>query len=50
MLLFPTSMMLIAGLSYVEVSYKEWIKYIWKFLLSILAIILIVLVIATLFI
>lgn len=50
MLLLPTSMILIAGLRYLEVSYKEWIKYIWKFLLSIFVIIMIVLVIAMLFI
>lgn len=50
MMLLPTSILLIAGLRYLEVSYKEWIKYIWKFLLSIFVIILIVLVIAMLFI
>jgi len=50
MLVFPTSIALIAGLKYLEVSYKEWLKYIWRFLLSILVIILIVLIIAVLFI
>lgn len=33
MLIFPTSVILIAGLSLFDVSYKEWMKYIWKFLL-----------------
>ena len=33
MLIFPTSVILIAGLSLFRVSYKEWMKYIWKFAL-----------------
>lgn len=33
MLIFPTSVFLIAGLSIFNVSYKEWMKYIWKFAL-----------------
>ena len=33
MLIFPTSVILIAGLSLFKVSYKEWMKYIWKFAL-----------------
>ena len=33
MLIFPTSVFLIAGLSLFNVSYKEWMKYIWKFAL-----------------
>lgn len=49
MLILPTSMILIAGLRYLEVSYKDWMKYIWKFVLSIFVIIMIVLVIASLF-
>ncbi len=50
MMIFPSSVILISGLSYLEVSYKDWLKYIWKFLLIILAIIMLVLVISTLFI
>lgn len=50
MMIFPSSIILISGLSYLEVSYKEWIKYIWKFLLGILVIIMLVLIISTLFI
>ncbi|MGE5455788.1 MAG: hypothetical protein ACM3O4_01595 [Ignavibacteriales bacterium] len=42
MLFIPTSMILIAGLSLSETSYKEWIKYIWKYLLQILAVILVI--------
>lgn len=33
MMIFPTSVLLIAGLSYYDVSYKEWFKYIFKFAL-----------------
>ncbi len=33
MLILPTSFILIAGLSLFDVSYKEWMKYIWKFAL-----------------
>ena len=32
-MIFPTSVFLIAGLSLFNVSYKEWMKYIWKFAL-----------------
>ena len=38
----PTSVILLAGLSYTDVSYKEWIKYIWKFALALLLILLII--------
>ena len=27
----PTSFILLAGLSYLDISYKKWVKYIWKF-------------------
>lgn len=40
MLIFPTSVILIAGLSYFDVSYKNWLKYIWKFALLALIVIL----------
>lgn len=32
----PTSVILLAGLSYTGISYKEWMKYIWKFILVLL--------------
>ena len=38
MMLVPTSMILIGGLSYFHVSYKEWFKNIWKLLLGLLVI------------
>lgn len=33
MLILPVSITLIAGLKYMDISYKDWAKYIWKFLL-----------------
>lgn len=42
MLLLPTSVVLIAGLSHFDVSYKQWVKYIWKLALVLLVIILVV--------
>lgn len=39
MVIAPTSVFLLAGLSYLDISYKEWVKYIWKFLLIIFAIV-----------
>lgn len=42
MLILPTSVVLIAGLSHFDVSYKEWFKYIWKFAIILFLIILVV--------
>ncbi len=44
----PTSLLLIVGLSYLEVPYKEWLKYIWRFIVELLIVILIVLMIVSL--
>ena len=44
----PTSILLIVGLSYLEVPYKTWLKYIWRFIAELLIIILIVLMIVSL--
>lgn len=41
MFVLPVSMLLIGALRYLKVSYKEWIKYIWRFILQIFAISLI---------
>lgn len=41
----PTSIMLIVGLTYLEVPYKDWLKYIWRFLLILLIIIFVMLMI-----
>lgn len=35
MFILPVSITLIGGLKYLNVSYKEWIKYIWKFLVQV---------------
>lgn len=42
MLIAPTSIFLLAGLKYMEIPYKEWMKYIWKFALIVLGIIIVV--------
>lgn len=47
MLIAPTSLFLLAGLSYLEIPYKEWVKYIWKYLLIIFGIIVLMLFILT---
>ena len=44
-LLVPTSMLLFGGLKYFGISFKEWIKYIWKYVLEILAIAIIVMIV-----
>lgn len=38
MFIIPTSVLLVIGLSYLDISYKEWFKYIWKFLIQIIII------------
>lgn len=38
----PTSAILILGLSYLGIEYKSWMKYIWKFLLALLIVILVI--------
>lgn len=40
-LLAPTSIYLIGGLAYLDISYKEWFKYIWKYLLIVLLVIIV---------
>lgn len=41
----PTSIILVAGLSYLDISYKKWLSYIWKFLLILLACIVVLITI-----
>ena len=48
MMIFPTSVVLVAGLSLFDVSYKDWIKYIWKFMLITFLLVLLVCGILTL--
>lgn len=42
MLVAPTSVVLMSVLSYLEISYKEWFKTIWKLLLELFVLLLIV--------
>ena len=35
LILAPTSFILLAALTYLDIPYKDWVKYIWKFALSI---------------
>lgn len=48
MVIAPTSIFLLAGLKYLEIPYKEWAKYIWKFILIILVVIIAIAFILTL--
>lgn len=50
MLIAPTSVFLIAGLKYLEIPYKEWFKYIWKFLLAAFGVIIVISLILAMFI
>lgn len=50
MLIAPTSLFLVGGLSYLDVSYTEWFKYIWKFLLQVFGIAIVIIVIMFMFI
>lgn len=43
----PTSAVLLIGLSYLDIDYKTWIKYIWIFVLSILVILLVLFTVMT---
>ncbi|MFV0249427.1 MAG: hypothetical protein ACK5HP_00070 [Bacilli bacterium] len=49
MLIAPTSIILVAGLTYLNVSYKEWFKTIWKYLLYALGTIVFIIVIMLIF-
>jgi len=48
MLFAPTSVVLMAALSYLGVSYKEWLKNIWKLLLELFIVLLIIFIILAL--
>lgn len=41
----PTSILLIVGLTYLEVPYKSWLKYIWRFVVALFIVILITLMV-----
>ena len=44
----PTSLLLIVGLSYLEVPYKSWVKYIWRFIVELIIVVLLVLMLVSL--
>jgi uncharacterized ion transporter superfamily protein YfcC len=44
----PTSLILMCVLSYLKVSYKDWLKNVWKLLLELFAILLIIFIIVAL--
>lgn len=48
MLFAPTSLVLMGILSYLNVSYKEWLKIIWKLLLELFVVLLIIFIILAL--
>ena len=48
MLVAPTSLILMATLSYLKVSYKDWLKSVWKLLLELFIILLIIFIILAL--
>ena len=37
----PSSAIMLVGLSYLDIPYKDWIKYIWKFLVAMLVVVII---------
>lgn len=45
MLLAPTSIILFMALSYLDISYKKWLQYIWKFALSLFVFVVLVFIV-----
>jgi len=45
----PTSIFLVAGLAYLDIPYKDWLKHIWKLFLILLIISLVILLIISIF-
>lgn len=41
----PSSAILMLGLSYLDIPYKDWMKFIWKFLVAMLAVIIVIILI-----
>ena len=46
MFVAPTSVVLVLGLSYLGIPYKEWLKRTWKLLVALLAIVLVAIILA----
>ena len=49
MFVAPTSVLLILGLSYFNISYKDWLKNIWKLLLQLFVVVVLIIIIVTIF-
>lgn len=47
MLVGPTSLLLVIGLTYLDIPYITWLKYIWRFLLELFILIFVILLIVT---
>ncbi len=47
MFITPISMFLIFGLSYLDIPYKKWLSYIWKFVVAMLVILLLIFALLT---
>jgi len=50
MTILPTSILLAVGLTFADIEYKDWVRYIYKFVLTILALVIILSLLLTLFI
>ena len=50
MMIAPTSVLLVGGLGLFDISFGEWIKGIWKFLLKLLIVIVILFIVIAMFI
>ena len=48
MLVGPTSLMLILGLTYLNIPYTTWLKYIWRFILMLIILLALVVLLVTL--
>ena len=44
----PTSILLIVGLSYLDIPYTTWLKYIWRFILYLTVLVAVVVLLAAL--
>ena len=44
----PTSLLLIIGLTYLDIPYTTWMKYIWRFILALIIIVVVVTLLVTL--
>ena len=43
----PTSAMLVLGLSMMKISYKDWLKYIWLYVIGMIIILLVLFTVVT---